>query len=129
MASDPTGPSPDDPITTDEVCRVVGERVRELRLSLGLTMERLAEGKSTRRRKLDKGPWNREKILRKSAKQAMWIGFSLWTGITFVGYFTPIRELFGQIASFSLGPWVTFWCLFYSFATYGNSQAPVINSC
>ena len=84
-------------------------------------MERLAEGKSTRRRKLDKGPWNKEKILRKSAKQFMWISFSLWTGITFVGYFTPIRDLFSQIASFSLGPWVTFWCLFYSFATYGNA--------
>ncbi|MGB5622091.1 MAG: cytochrome c oxidase accessory protein CcoG [Gammaproteobacteria bacterium] len=84
-------------------------------------MERLAEGKSTRRRKLDKGPWNTEKVLRKSAKQLMWISFSLWTGITFVGYFTPIRELFGQIASFSLGPWATFWCLFYSFATYGNA--------
>jgi cytochrome c oxidase accessory protein FixG len=84
-------------------------------------MERLAEGKSTRRRKLDKAPWTTEKILRKSAKQFMWITFSLWTGITFVGYFTPIRELFGQIATFTLGPWATFWCLFYSFATYGNA--------
>jgi len=32
-----------DPLTADEVCRVVGERVRELRLGLGLTMERFAE--------------------------------------------------------------------------------------
>lgn len=30
-------------LTTDAVCRVIGERVRDLRQSLGLTMERLAE--------------------------------------------------------------------------------------
>jgi len=34
----------DSPIlTTDEVCRVIGERVRDLRQDLGLTMERFAE--------------------------------------------------------------------------------------
>ena len=86
-----------------------------------LWMERLAEGGHTRRRKLDKAPWHREKLLRKGAKQFMWITFALWTGVTFVGYFSPIRELFGQIATFSLGPWTTFWCLFYSLATYGNA--------
>jgi transcriptional regulator with XRE-family HTH domain len=31
------------PLTTDEVCRVIGERVRDLRQGLGLTMERFAE--------------------------------------------------------------------------------------
>jgi transcriptional regulator with XRE-family HTH domain len=34
---------PSGALTTDEVCRVISERVRELRLDLGLTMERLAE--------------------------------------------------------------------------------------
>jgi cytochrome c oxidase accessory protein FixG len=84
-------------------------------------MERLAEGNHNRRRKLDQAPWNAEKILRKSAKQFLWVGFALWTGITFVGYFSPVRDLFGKIATFSLGPWETFWCLFYGFATYGNA--------
>jgi len=84
-------------------------------------MERLTEGNHTRRRKLDQAPWSTEKVLRKGAKQFLWIGFALWTGITFVGYFSPIRDLFGKIASFSLGPWETFWCLFYGFATYGNA--------
>jgi transcriptional regulator with XRE-family HTH domain len=31
------------PLTTDEVCRVIGERVRDLRQGLGLTMERFAD--------------------------------------------------------------------------------------
>ena len=84
-------------------------------------MERLTEGTHNRRRKLDQAAWSTEKFLRKGAKQTLWIGFALWTGITFVGYFSPIRELFGKIATFSLGPWETFWCLFYGFATYGNA--------
>jgi cytochrome c oxidase accessory protein FixG len=86
-----------------------------------LWMERLAEGSRSQQMKLAKGPWTREKILRKAAKQAMWIGFALWTGFTFVGYFTPITELAGKIASFSTGPWETFWVLFYGGATYVNA--------
>jgi transcriptional regulator with XRE-family HTH domain len=31
------------PLTTQEVCKVIGERVRDLRLNLGLTMERFAD--------------------------------------------------------------------------------------
>jgi cytochrome c oxidase accessory protein FixG len=51
----------------------------------------------------------------------VWIAFSLWTGFTFVGYFTPIRELFANTMQLSLGPWETFWVFFYGFATYGNA--------
>src|SRR5581483_5681400 len=40
---------------------------------------------------------------------------------TFVGYFTPIGTLGAEAWSFSLGPWETFWVLFYGFATYGNA--------
>ncbi|MBT8145049.1 MAG: cytochrome c oxidase accessory protein CcoG, partial [Gammaproteobacteria bacterium] len=86
-----------------------------------LWMERLTEGKRHKRMKLDAGPWNTEKIWRKSAKQTLWIVFSLGTGFTFVGYFTPITELATKTATLSLGGWETFWVLFYGFATYGNA--------
>jgi len=86
-----------------------------------LLMERWTEGGRQRRIKLDAAPWTGEKILRKSAKHFLWIAFSLWTGFTFVGFFTPIRELGGNVLGFSLGPWETFWGIFYSFATYGNA--------
>jgi len=59
--------------------------------------------------------------LRKSTTQALWILLSAWTGFTFVGFFSPIRELGAGIMSFSLGPWETFWTIFYGFATYGNA--------
>ena len=86
-----------------------------------LWMERLAEGSRSQQMKLARAPWTAEKFLRKAAKQLMWITFALWTGFTFVGYFTPITELAGKIASFSTGPWETFWVLFYGGATYVNA--------
>ena len=86
-----------------------------------LWMERIAEGSRSERIKLDKAPWSARKLARKAAKQAMWIGFSLWTGFTFVGFFTPIAVLVGKTAALSLGPWELFWTAFYGFATYGNA--------
>ena len=86
-----------------------------------LMMERWTEGNRQQRMKLDAAPWSQNKILRKGSKQFLWITFSMWTGFTFVGFFTPIRELGGSILSFSLGPWETFWAIFYGCATYGNA--------
>jgi cytochrome c oxidase accessory protein FixG len=68
-----------------------------------LWMERVAEGGRSARQKLDRGPWDANKLVRKSVKQLMWVTFALWTGFTFVGYFSPIRTL-GQMRSrFSSG--------------------------
>ena len=58
-----------------------------------LWMERWTEGDRAKRMKLDAGPWTREKILRKGSKHALWLLFALWTGFTFVGFFTPITSL------------------------------------
>ena len=86
-----------------------------------LWMERKIEGNRGRRMKLDKAPTSAAKIRIKALKHTVWIIFSLWTGFTFVGYFTPIYELGGRLFTGDLGPWETFWILFYSFATYGNA--------
>jgi cytochrome c oxidase accessory protein FixG len=43
----------------------------------------------------------------------------LWTGFTFVAYFTPATMLWNELMTYSLGPWETFWILFYGFATWG----------
>jgi cytochrome c oxidase accessory protein FixG len=86
-----------------------------------LWMERITEGKRLARMKLDAAPWSARKLGRKASKQALWILFSLWTGFTFVGFFSPIRELAAEAWQLSMGPWETFWTLFYAFATYGNA--------
>ncbi len=86
-----------------------------------LWMERVTEGSRNKRMKLDKGPWTREKLARKSAKQVLWITFALWTGLTFVGFFVPIRDLAMRLPGFELAGAETFWLFFYAFATYGNA--------
>ncbi len=86
-----------------------------------LWMERWAEGDRAARLKLDQAPWSAGKLGRKSLKQLLWISFALWTGFTFVGFFTPIRTLAAEVTNLALGPWETFWILFYGFATYGNA--------
>jgi len=84
-------------------------------------IERRFEGDRVARIKLDAGPWSFNRIWRKSGKQLVWVVLALWTGITFVGYFTPIRTLIGSATQFGLGPWEWFWVLFYGLATYGNA--------
>ena len=84
-------------------------------------VERVIEGGSTARLRLDRAPWGARKLALKGVKHGAWLAAALWTGFTFVGYFTPIRTLAQELQTFSLGPWETFWCLFYGFATYGNA--------
>jgi cytochrome c oxidase accessory protein FixG len=86
-----------------------------------LWMERVTEGDRARRMKLDAAPWSAEKFGRKAAKQFLWVTFAIWTGFTFVGFFTPITDIVARSMKFSLGGWETFWVLFYGFATYGNA--------
>jgi cytochrome c oxidase accessory protein FixG len=84
-------------------------------------MERLTEGRWARRMKLDKGRWSLEKLLRKSAKQVLWIAFAAFTGFSFVGFFVPVHDLAAGVAALNLGGWEWFWMAFYGFATYGNA--------
>lgn len=86
-----------------------------------LWIENKIEGDRAKRMKLDAADMSKKKLLTKATKHAVWIAFALWTGFTFVGYFTPIRELFASAINVNLGPWETFWVLFYGFATYGNA--------
>jgi cytochrome c oxidase accessory protein FixG len=86
-----------------------------------LWIERKVEGDRNQRMKLDRGDLSGRKLRLKAAKHALWIGFALWTGITFVGYFSGIRELLSGVVAFDLGAWEIFWVCFYGFATYGNA--------
>ena len=86
-----------------------------------LWIERRIEGDRPKQMKLDKAPMSFRKLRIKGTKHLAWILFALWTGFTFVGYFTPIQELAVKLMHFETGPWETFWILFYGFATYGNA--------
>lgn len=86
-----------------------------------LWIEKWVEGDRGARIKLDNTPLSAKKIRIKTTKHALWILFALWTGFTFVGYFTPIRELWSNLIVFTLSGYEIFWILFYGFATYGNA--------
>jgi len=86
-----------------------------------LWIERVIEGDRNARMKLDRQKAGARKIALKAAKHAAWIAVALWTGVTFVGFFSPIRELCANMLALSVVPWEAFWVLFYGFATYGNA--------
>lgn len=86
-----------------------------------LWIERKIEGDRSARIKLDASAMTTKKLVKKSSKHFAWITFALWTGFTFVGYFTPIRELANELIHWNISPWQTFWVCFYGFATYGNA--------
>ena len=86
-----------------------------------LWIERHIEGSRIQQMRLDQGSLNFRKFRIKAAKHTVWILFSLWTGFTFVAYFTPAQEMAAKTLALQLGPWESFWLLFYSFATYGNA--------
>src|SRR5450759_2905547 len=56
-----------------------------------LWIERKIEGDRLARIRLDFAEMSFEKFWRKAAKHAAWGVLALWTGFTFVGYFTPIK--------------------------------------
>jgi cytochrome c oxidase accessory protein FixG len=84
-------------------------------------IERRVEGDRLARIRLDSQPMSLRKLSRKALKHGLWVALALWTGFTFVGYFTPIDTLAREVATLSLGGWEMFWILFYGFATYGNA--------
>lgn len=86
-----------------------------------LWIERWLEGRRALQIKRDRQVWSTATWRVKITKHSVWLLFSLFTGYTFVGYFTPISELTQHIQHLELGPWEAFWVFFYGFATYGNA--------
>ncbi|MBW8470589.1 MAG: hypothetical protein K0M67_20155 [Thiobacillus sp.] len=83
-------------------------------------IEHRTEGDRQVRLRLDRSPWNGQKLLRRGSKHLAWALLALWTDFTLVGYFIPIREL-AQAVPHQLGPWESFWIGFFGLATYGNA--------
>ncbi len=88
---------------------------------LFMWIERKVEGDRSARIRLDNGDLSLEKLVKKTYKHILWLGLAIWTGFTFVGYFTPIHELGMEFLQTRMGSWEVFWVFFYGFATYGNA--------
>jgi cytochrome c oxidase accessory protein FixG len=83
-----------------------------------LWIEKIVEGERAARMKLDKEAMNARKLRIKTFKHGLWLLVALWTGFTFVGYFTPIHELIASVPAFGFGGWEIFWIFFYAGFTY-----------
>lgn len=83
-------------------------------------IEYRCEGDRRAREQLDRASWGPEKCARRGAKYALWSAASLWSGVTLVGYFTPVRELLVATPD-GLGSWEIFWVIFYALAMVGNA--------
>ena len=85
-------------------------------------VEEKIEGTRNQRIKLDKAPLSANKFTKKFAKHSIWLIISLLTGVAFVGYFYPIRDLVPDLLAFSIeSSWAVFWLVFFTLATYGNA--------
>lgn len=82
-------------------------------------IERKIEGTRAQRMRLDGAPWNFDKFRKKGLKHIVWVLVGLWTGFSFVGYFTPIRALAVDLLHLHVGPWTIFWIFFYGLWTWG----------
>ena len=77
-------------------------------------IENRIEGDRNARIKLDQAPMSGRKFRIKASKFLLWGILSLWTGITFVGYFMPMRELMHDLLTLTISGWSAFWVFFYS---------------
>lgn len=83
--------------------------------------EKVSEGDRNQRIKLAAAPWSLEKLARRTLKHSLWLAIGVLTGLTFVGYFTPIRPLAEALFTLQLGGVALFWVVFFTAATYLNA--------
>lgn len=82
-------------------------------------IERFVEGSRVKQMKLDKLPWSSpEKIRKKGLKFILWLVFSLWTGLAFVGYFTPIRQFVPEFFTLNASVGASFIAILYGFFSF-----------
>ena len=83
--------------------------------------EQVTEGARNERMRLDAAPLSVNKVLRRSAKHTLWMGFALFTAITFIGYFYGIKALVVDAVNIQLPLVAVFWVGFFALATYINA--------
>jgi cytochrome c oxidase accessory protein FixG len=89
--------------------------------SIFMWVEQRVEGSRNKRVKLDEAPWSAGKAGKRFLKHGMWLGVAFYTGLTFVGYFYPVRDLVYDLLTAQAGLMSTAWIVFFTLATYINA--------
>ena len=83
-----------------------------------LWIDHLVEGDRNKRLKLDKEPWTFRKVRIKALKYLLIFIVCAWTGISFAGWFVPIREFVPAIFGGTAGGIAFGTAVFYGFVTW-----------
>lgn len=83
--------------------------------------EEKLEGAANKRRKQDSSKITPKLLWRKTLKHIAWFTIALLTGLTFVGYFVPIRTFVFDTITFNADMTPILWMLFFAIITYANA--------
>ena len=81
-------------------------------------IEEKIEGSPTKRRKLDKAPWNANKIKLKLVKHTLWLLIGAITGIAFIAWFVDAYQLWVDVFTFDAGMLIYVLILTFTIGTY-----------
>ncbi|MGV8838232.1 cytochrome c oxidase accessory protein CcoG [Cellvibrio sp.] len=84
-------------------------------------VENITEGDRNQRIKLNSAPASFSKIAKRSAKHSVWLAMSIATGIAFVGYFIPVRELTVNLLQLEWFSTSAIWVFIVAALTYLNA--------
>lgn len=84
-------------------------------------VENITEGDRNQRIKLNSAPVSFSKIAKRSAKHSVWVAMSVATGIAFVGYFIPVRELTLNLLQLEWFSTSAIWVFIVAALTYLNA--------
>jgi cytochrome c oxidase accessory protein FixG len=83
--------------------------------------EEKLEGAANKRRKQDSQPITQKLFVRKGLKHIAWLFIATATGLTFVGYFVPVRQLVIDFVTLNASFNAYFWVFFFAICTYANA--------
>lgn len=84
-------------------------------------VEKITEGDRNQRIKLDAEAMSWQKLFKRSAKHSLWWLIAFATGLTFVGYFTPIRSIVSDVWTGNWFNQTNFWVMSFAGMTYLNA--------
>ncbi len=88
---------------------------------LFIRIETLTEGRRNQRIKQDHAGFNWQQLARRSLKHLLWLLFSAATAATFIGYFTPIRDIANALLTLDISLQLASWLLIFTLLTYLNA--------
>lgn len=83
--------------------------------------EKITEGDRNERIRLNDAAWSLHKLTRRTLKHSLWLGMSLATGVAFIGYFVPVKQLWLEMLQLNWFNETGFWVFSFTAATYINA--------